>query len=85
MAERRDKKTSDPILKEIQADIIRFLQEKRLEKGLSCHGLAMRCDIAKSTIKRIEKGAALPSLHVLQTMAMGLGMRVKVSFEPRES
>lgn len=55
----------------------------RAERGLTQAELAELTGIRQSEISRIESGARNPSVKLLQRLADGLDMRLRISFEPK--
>lgn len=53
----------------------------RLASGTSQETFADRCGFARSYMSRIERGKANPSLDAVETLAVALGVEVKVLFE----
>jgi len=62
--------------------IIQAMIDARKKAGLTQKQLAERTGIAQSDISRLETGNANPSLKTLQRLAAGMGMRVKIEFQP---
>ena len=65
-------------------NIIRAIVDARNQQKLTQKELAERTGIAQTEISRIESGARNPSLKILQRLADGMGMVLKVSFEPKK-
>lgn len=61
------------------AKITRKLVELRKAEGITVHELAERLDTTPQNIQRIERGQNI-TLKTLARIAMGIGMRVEVSF-----
>lgn len=53
------------------------IRELREEKGLSQQELADNCEIAKSTVQRIEKGQMNPTITKLKRICESLGIDIK--------
>lgn len=68
---------------EPEINIIRAIVEARNRQNLTQKELAEKTGIAQTEISRIESGARNPSLKILQQLADGMGMVLKVSFEPK--
>lgn len=51
------------------------IRQWRDELHLSLHALAPRCDVAPSTIQKIETGQMVPSIAIVMKIARGLGRR----------
>ena len=50
--------------------------------GLTRDELAGRCRISRMDIEDMEAGDCNPTLSTLQRLASGMGMRLKLKFEP---
>lgn len=78
----------DPELKaeydalEPEFSLIQAMIDARKSTGLTQKQLAARTGIAQSDISKLEGGNGNPSLKTLQRIAAGLGMRVKIEFQP---
>ena len=44
--------------------------------------LSEKTGIAQADISKLESGSANPSLRTLQRLAAGMGMRIKIEFQP---
>ena len=62
--------------------IIQALIDARKGSGLTQKQLSGKTGITQADISRLESGNANPSLHTLQCLAAGMGMRVKLEFVP---
>ncbi len=62
--------------------IIQAMIDARKVSGLTQKQLAERTGIAQSDISKLETGNANPSLKTLQRLANGMGMKLKISFQP---
>ncbi len=62
--------------------IIQALIDARSKSGITQKELADRTGINQADISRIERGNANPSLRTIRRLAEGMGMRVKLEFEP---
>ena len=69
---------------EPKMNIIRAIVDARNQQNLTQKELAERTGIAQTEISRIESGTRNPSLKILQRLADGMGMVLKVSFEPKK-
>ena len=58
--------------------------EARRESGLTQQQLSERTGIAQGDISKLENGSGNPSLNTLRRLASGMGMRLKLTFEPIE-
>ena len=57
--------------------------DARHASGLTQKELAERTGIAQGDISKLEKGNANPSLKTLKRLADGMGMTLKIAFEPQ--
>jgi len=62
---------------------MRAIIDARTASNLTQKELAERTGIAQTEISRIENGSRNPSIKLLQRLAEGLNMNLKISFEPR--
>lgn len=62
--------------------IIQAMIDARKSKGMTQKQLAAATGINQADISKLERGNANPSLRTLQRLAAGMGMRLKVEFEP---
>lgn len=67
---------------ENEFSIIQAMIDARKVSGLTQKQLAERTGIAQSDISKLETGNANPSLKTLQRLADGMGMKLKISFQP---
>lgn len=58
------------------------LIDARKSTGLTQKELSERTGIAQADISKLEKGNGNPSLRTLQRLAAGMGMQIKIEFEP---
>ena len=65
--------------------IIQAMIDARKASGLTQKQLAERTGITQADISKLEHGNANPSLRTLQRLAAGMGMKVKLSFQPIQS
>lgn len=56
--------------------------ETRNAMGLTKQQLSERTGIAQGDISKLENGSGNPSLNTLRRLANGMGMRLKLTFEP---
>lgn len=56
--------------------------DARRETGLTQKQLSERTGIAQSEISKYERGCGNPSIKTLRRIAAGLGMSVKIEFQP---
>ncbi len=85
----REEMLKDPEIKaeydalEPEYAIIRAMVDARKSTGLTQKELSERTGIAQSDISKFEKGGGNPSLKTLQRLADGMGMTLRIAFEPR--
>lgn len=58
-----------------------FINAHRIS-GITQQQLSEKTGISKSTITRIENGNAHPSIQTLKRLAEGMGMKLKLEFQP---
>ena len=86
--EYKAKKLQDPEFKreydalESEFEIIQAMIDARKQSGLTQKELAERTGINQADISKLENGTANPSLRTLRRLADGMGMRMKLTFEP---
>ena len=70
---------------EIQPEmaIIQAIIAARENSNITQQELSRRTGIAQTEISRIENGSRNPSIKLLQRLAAGMGMSLKISFEPQ--
>ena len=79
---------SDPEIKteydalEPEFTIIQAMIDARKASGLTQKELSERTGIAQSDISKLENGSANPSIRTLQRLAAGMGMTMKIEFQP---
>ena len=61
-------------------DVIRAMINARVEQNLTQKELSARTGITQADISRIENGTRNPSLSMVNRLAEGLGMRLKLEF-----
>lgn len=67
---------------EPEFSIMQAMIDARKASGLTQKQLSERTGIAQADISKLESGNANPSLKTLQRLAAGMGMKVKVVFQP---
>ena len=67
-----------------EIEIIRAIVDARANANISQKELSERTGIAQAEISRIENGSRNPSLKILQRLADGMDMVLKISFEPKK-
>ena len=86
-----DKNLRDPEFKAewdaIQPElaIAQAMIEARESSGMTQQKLAERTGIAQADISKLERGSANPSVKTLQRLAAGMGMKLRIEFQPIES
>lgn len=83
-----DEQLKDPEFKEeweaLQPEraIIQAIINARKSSGLTQKQLSEKTGIAQADISKLESGNANPSLRTLQRLAAGMGMQIKIEFQP---
>ena len=67
---------------EPEFSIMQAMIDARRSSGLTQKQLSEKTGIAQADISKLESGNANPSLRTLQRLAAGMGMRIKIGFEP---
>lgn len=62
--------------------VIQAMIDARKASGLTQKELSERTGIAQGDICKLERGNANPSIKTLQRLALGMGMVLKVEFNP---
>ncbi len=70
---------------EPEYEIISSLIDARKSNNVTQKQLSEATGIAQSDISKIENGSANPTLKLLQRLAEGLNMSLKVEFVPKSS
>lgn len=65
-----------------EMDVIRAMVEARISQNLTQKELAERTGINQADISKLENGTRNPSLKLLKRLAAGMGMRLRLVFEP---
>ena len=65
---------------EPEYDIIQAIINARNQLNITQKELSLKTGITQADISRIEKGTRNPSLNVLNKLAKGLGMQLKLEF-----
>jgi ribosome-binding protein aMBF1 (putative translation factor) len=87
-SEYKHKKLQDPEFKkeydalESEFDIIQAMIDARKQSGLTQKELAEKTGINQADISKLENGTANPSIRTLRRLADGMGMKMKLVFEP---
>ena len=67
---------------EAEYNIQLALMKAQIQAGLTSEELSERTGIAQAEINELANGDADPRLSVLQKLAAGLGMRLRLEFQP---
>ncbi|MBR1560481.1 MAG: helix-turn-helix transcriptional regulator [Clostridia bacterium] len=84
----RERKLQDPEFKreydalESEYAIIQAMIDARKQSGLTQKELAERTGIDQADISKLENGTGNPSLKTMRRLADGMGMRLRLVFEP---
>ena len=62
--------------------IMQAMIDARKSNGMTQKQLAEATGINQADISKLERGSGNPSLRTLQRLAAGMGMRLKLEFEP---
>jgi len=62
--------------------IMQAMVDARKQSGMTQKQLAEKTGINQADISKLERGNGNPSLRTLRRLAEGMGMRVKLAFEP---
>lgn len=87
-SEYKERKLQDPEFRkeydalESEFDIIQAMIDARKQSGLTQKELAERTGINQADISKLENGTANPSIRTLRRLADGMGMKIKLVFEP---
>ena len=63
--------------------VIQAMINAREKSNITQKELSRRTGIAQTEVSRIENGSRNPSIKLLQRLAAGMGMNLKISFEPQ--
>ena len=91
LQEYKKQKMQDPdfaaAYEEIQPemDIIRAIIDARISQNMTQKELAEKTGINQTEISRLENGNRNPSIKLLQRLADGMGMTLKISFIPKKT
>ena len=66
-----------------EIEIIRAIVDARANANISQKELSERTGIAQAEISRIENGSRNPSIKLLQRLAAGMNMDLRIAFIPR--
>ncbi|MBO4846961.1 MAG: helix-turn-helix transcriptional regulator [Lachnospiraceae bacterium] len=90
LKEYKNKRMSDPefakAYEEVQPEmnVIRAIIDARISQNMTQKELAEKTGIAQTEISRIENGTRNPSIKLLQRLADGMDMVLKVDFIPKQ-
>lgn len=66
-----------------EMELLKAMIDAREASNMTQQELSRRTGIAQTEISRIENGTRSPSIKLLQRLAHGMGMNLKISFEPQ--
>lgn len=67
---------------ELEFSVMQAMIDARKSTGLTQKQLSEKTGISQADISKLESGNANPSLRTLQRLASGMGMKVKIEFQP---
>lgn len=67
---------------EPEFSVMQAMIDARKSAGLTQKQLSKKTGITQADISKLESGNANPSLRTLQRLASGMGMKVKIEFQP---
>jgi len=67
---------------EPEFSVMQAMIDARKSTGLTQKQLSEKTGITQADISKLESGNANPSLRTLQRLASGMGMKVKIEFQP---
>ena len=67
---------------ELEFSVMQAMIDARKSTGLTQNQLSEKTGITQADISKLESGNANPSLRTLQRLASGMGMKVKIEFQP---
>ncbi len=67
---------------EPEFSVMQAMIDARKSAGLTQKQLSEKTGITQADISNLESGKANPSLRTLQRLASGMGMKVKIEFQP---
>ncbi|MBR5969666.1 MAG: helix-turn-helix transcriptional regulator [Lachnospiraceae bacterium] len=67
-----------------EMEIIRALIKARKEQNITQKDLALITGINQADISKLENGNRNPTLNMLKKLADGLGMTLRLEFEPKQ-
>lgn len=66
-------------------DIVKAIIDARIKQNLSQKELSKLTGINQSEISKLESGERNPSIKLLQRLADGMGLTLKISFVPKKN
>jgi transcriptional regulator with XRE-family HTH domain len=66
-----------------EMDIVKAILDARIKQNLSQKELSKLTGINQSEISKLESGERNPSIKLLQRLADGMGLTLKISFVPK--
>lgn len=66
-----------------EMDIVKAIIDARIKQNLSQKELSKLTGINQSEISKLESGERNPSIKLLQRLADGMGLTLKISFVPK--
>ena len=66
----------------LEFSVMQAMIDARKSTGLTQKQLSEKTGITQADISKLESGNANPSLRTLQRLASGMGMKVKIEFQP---
>ena len=67
---------------EPEFSVMQAMIDARKSAGLTQKQLSEKTGITQADISKLESGNANPSLRTLQRLASGMGIKVKIEFQP---
>lgn len=67
---------------EPEFSVMQAMIDARKSAGLTQKQLSEKTGITQADISKLESGNSNPSLRTLQRLASGMGMKVKIEFQP---
>ena len=67
---------------EPEFSVMQAMIDARKSAGLTQKQFSEKTGITQADISKLESGNANPSLRTLQRLASGMGMKVKIEFQP---
>lgn len=67
-----------------EMDVIRAIVDARISQNLTQKELAELTGINQADISKLENGTRNPSLKLLQRLADGMGMALRIEFVPKQ-